>query len=101
MIKCVVFWMMFWRTDRQNHIEVMIAHTTATGKDEDDHMKDNERVLKKCPFCGGYARFCEDMRFHEKKDSFPKWYVMCVGCNIRTPVADRTLVMKMWNKRAE
>ena len=22
-------------------------------------------------------------------------------CNIRTPVADRTLVMKMWNKRAE
>ena len=68
---------------------------------EDDHMKDNERVLKKCPFCGGYARFCEDMRFHEKKDSFPKWYVMCVGCNIRTPVADRTLVMKMWNKRAE
>lgn len=62
-------------------------------------MKDNERVLKKCPFCGGYARFCEDMRFHEKKDSFPKWYVMCMGCNIRTPVADRTLVMKMWNER--
>ena len=70
-------------------------------RDENDHMKDNERVLKKCPFCGGYARFCEDMRFHEKKDSFPKWYVMCVGCNIRTPVADRTLVMKMWNERAE
>ena len=62
-------------------------------------MKDNERVLKKCPFCGGYARFCEDMRFHEKRDSFPKWYVMCMGCNIRTPVADRTLVIKMWNER--
>ena len=62
-------------------------------------MKDNERVLKKCPFCGGCARFCEDMRFHEKKDSFPKWYVMCMGCNIRTPVADRTFVMKMWNER--
>lgn len=62
-------------------------------------MKYNERVLKRCPFCGGCAKFCEDMRFHEKMDSFPKWYVMCIECNIRTPVADKTLVMKMWNER--
>lgn len=62
-------------------------------------MKDIERVLKKCPFCGGYARFFEDMRFHEKPDSFPKWYVMCAECNVRTPTANRTLVMKMWNER--
>lgn len=62
-------------------------------------MKDGKRVLKKCPFCGGNARFYEDMRFHEKADSFPKWYIMCNECNIRTPDADRTLAMKLWNKR--
>ena len=81
--------------------DVMTAHITAIGKDEDDHMKDNERVLKKCPFCGGYAMFCEDMRFHEKKDSFPKWYIQCSECGIRTQVATIEMVKKMWNNRVK
>ena len=59
----------------------------------------NGRVLKECPFCGGYARFCEDIRFREKSNEFPKWYVICDGCNIRTAIANRTTVMKMWNRR--
>lgn len=55
----------------------------------------SERVLKQCPFCGGYARFCEDMRLREKPDGFPKWYVRCNDCGIRTVTTDRTTAMKM------
>lgn len=62
-------------------------------------MKEKDRVLKKCPFCGGYARFGEDMRFHEKSQNFPKWYVLCNDCGIRTETATIPLVMKMWNQR--
>ena len=62
-------------------------------------MKDNERVLKRCPFCGNYARFNEDMRFHEKNENFPKWFVICNGCNVRTPTANIQTVMRIWNKR--
>ena len=64
-------------------------------------MKDEERVLKKCPFCGSYARFHEDRRFEDKRDDFPKWYISCNFCNIYTPTATREIVMKMWNRRYE
>lgn len=58
-----------------------------------------ERVLKRCPFCGCYARFNEDMRFHTKNEDFPKWYIICNGCQVRTPVAKIETVMKIWNNR--
>lgn len=57
------------------------------------------RVLKKCPFCGGNARYMEDMRFKEKKQDFPKWYVKCMQCGIGTDTATIPIITGMWNKR--
>ena len=57
------------------------------------------RALKSCPFCGKHAIYNQDQRFIDKPESFPKWYVICDGCNIRTPVADLRTVTTMWNSR--
>lgn len=63
-------------------------------------MKDSERVLKVCPFCGGYARFVEDERFSMKPETFSKWHVMCMKCRVRTPQsANIPTAMKIWNER--
>jgi len=61
------------------------------------------RALERCPFCGAYAAYREDQRLTKAKpirpQYFPKWYVECQECGIRTPVADIPTVTKMWNKR--
>ena len=60
---------------------------------------DGERVLKPCPFCGGYAQVGEDMRFASKPYDFPKWYVFCRECAVQTPIASIKMVVERWNKR--
>lgn len=58
-----------------------------------------DKVLKPCPFCGGAAHVGEDMRFSMKSHDFPKWYIFCYGCGVRTPIADMANVVKIWNRR--
>ena len=65
------------------------------------HVFKEERVLKPCPFCGKYAIYHEDQRFVNKPEKFPKWCVICQGCNIQTPTADLTTVTTMWNRRMQ
>ena len=78
---------------------------SATTQCFNDDVFPESRVLKSCPFCGAYAMYCEDMRFFNVHPTqprmFPKWYVMCTGCQIRTPVADIPKVTKFWNRRHE
>ncbi len=61
-------------------------------------MKD-EKTLKQCPFCGSDARYEQDLRFENASESFPKWYVQCKKCRIKTQVATIPQVREMWNKR--
>lgn len=58
-----------------------------------------DKTLKSCPFCGGAARYCMDQRFENKPENFPKWYVACKSCSMRTPVASLSYVQKLWNRR--
>ena len=60
-----------------------------------------ENTLKPCPFCGSNAIYLQDMRFEQKSEQFPKWYVECKGCKIRTSVATIPVVQKQWNRRIE
>ena len=55
--------------------------------------------LKLCPFCDCAAHVLEDQRFAYKPYDFPKWYIQCRGCGIRTPVARIEQVVALWNKR--
>ena len=61
----------------------------------------NDRVLKPCPFCGFAGHVYEDARFSNCQYDFPKWYIECLGCGIRTPTAKIDLIVKVWNRRAE
>lgn len=56
--------------------------------------------LKPCPFCGKAAHVWEDVRFSVKPYDFPKWYIQCLGCGIKTPVVTMAVAVKMWNRRA-
>ena len=57
------------------------------------------KVLKFCPFCGGAAHIWEDGRLTGKSHDFPKFYISCNGCGIRTPVGKLEQVVRMWNMR--
>ena len=59
----------------------------------------SERVLKPCPFCGGFSRVLQDERFKKKSHDFPKWVIVCMGCGVRTPIAEMSTVVKIWNRR--
>jgi len=76
---------------------------STTTNDFCDDVFQEDRVLKQCPFCGEYALYAEDMRFVGSKPEnprmFPKWYVVCTGCGVHTPVADIPTVTKIWNSR--
>lgn len=43
--------------------------------------------LKPCAFCGGTGHVYEDERLSIKPYDFPKWYIVCIKCGIRTPTA--------------
>ena len=58
-----------------------------------------ENKLKPCPFCGSAAHVWEDERFSTTQYDFPKWYIKCNGCDIRTPVTFIGDAVKRWNKR--
>ena len=64
-------------------------------------MRESCRVLKRCPFCGSYARVQMDYRFKKCEHDFPKWYIECQGCKIRTPIAKINTVVQYWNRRAK
>ena len=59
----------------------------------------SERMLKPCPCCGGFAHVLQDERFKEKNHDFPKWYIICQGCGVQTPIAEMSTVVKIWNRR--
>ena len=56
-------------------------------------------VFKPCPFCGGAAHVFEDQRFSNKPYNFPKWYITCVGCGVKTPTAKMEQITEIWNRR--
>lgn len=58
-----------------------------------------ERELELCPFCGCAAHIWEDGRFSIKPYYFPKWYIECNGCHIRTPITYIEDAVGRWNKR--
>ena len=57
--------------------------------------------LKPCPFCGGSGHVYEDERLSIKPYDFPKWYIVCKKCGIRTPTAKMEQVVRIWNRRAK
>lgn len=59
----------------------------------------SERVLKSCPFCDGFARVLQDERLKKKNHDFPKWYITCQECGVKTPIAEMSTVVKIWNRR--
>lgn len=59
------------------------------------------KAIKLCPFCGGVAHVMEDQRFAYEPYDFPKWYIQCKGCGVRTPVAKIEQLVLLWNKRTE
>lgn len=64
-------------------------------------MKKEERVLKTCPFCGSYARLYEDLRFQNQPHEFPKWFIECGKCKVRTITSTMRYVVDSWNRRAK
>ena len=56
--------------------------------------------LKPCAFCGGVGHVYEDERLSIKPYDFPKWYIVCIKCGIRTPTAKMEQVVRIWNRRA-
>lgn len=56
--------------------------------------------LKPCPFCGGAGHVYEDGRLSNKPYGFPKWYIICKGCGVKTPTAKMEQVVRIWNRRA-
>lgn len=61
----------------------------------------DEKTLELCPFCGGDARYEQDYRFVEKPKNFPKWFVICKRCGVRTPTATIPQVQAIWNNRRD
>ncbi|MBP3781715.1 MAG: Lar family restriction alleviation protein [Butyrivibrio sp.] len=59
----------------------------------------DDKTLKQCPFCGGDAKYEQDLRFEKAEESFPKWFVVCKKCGAKTPVATIPQVRERWNKR--
>ncbi len=59
----------------------------------------DKRTLKPCPFCGGDAGYLEDLRFEEQSENFPKWYVKCKSCGVKTPTSTISQVQGIWNRR--
>lgn len=59
----------------------------------------NEKTLKECPFCGANAKYEQDLRFEQASEDFPKWYVKCKKCGIKTPIATIPQVQALWNNR--
>ena len=57
------------------------------------------KILKLCPFCGKGARVKEDLRFEQTSYNFPKYYVECKGCYIRTKVGKLRYAVERWNTR--
>lgn len=57
--------------------------------------------LKRCPFCGGAGHVYEDGRLSNKPYGFPKWYIVCTGCGVKTPTAKMEQVVRIWNRRAK
>lgn len=64
-----------------------------------EHENTEIRELKPCPFCGACAKMYEDERFSFKPASFPKWYITCIACKIRTPTTLKEDAVKRWNQR--
>ena len=62
-------------------------------------MDNKQNILKPCPFCGSAAHIWEDERFSNGGYNFPKWYIECLGCGIKTPTARMDQVVNIWNKR--
>ena len=42
----------------------------------------------------------EDERFKKQSHDFPKWAILCMGCGVRTPIAEMAYVVKIWNRRS-
>ena len=57
--------------------------------------------LQKCPFCGSVPRLYEDDRFQYKPADFPKYYLKCLGCGIRTRTDTKENVIRSWQTRAK
>ena len=56
-------------------------------------MKDNERVLKKCPFCGGKPYL--EMTY----DFMDEWEVFCQKCFVSMRKRGIKNTIEAWNKR--
>lgn len=59
----------------------------------------NKKILKPCRFCGGNAQYEQDLQFVEKPENFPKWFVICKRCGVRTPTSTISHVQAIWNDR--
>lgn len=64
-------------------------------------MKNSTKSFKPCPFCGCNAKVRLDQRFISKPYDFPKWYIQCESCHVRTPIATVKYCVDLWNKRAK
>jgi len=57
--------------------------------------------LKKCPFCGGEAEFC-NYKYHIGKRIVPEYWVGCSGCGVITfYYKTKQQAITAWNNRKE
>jgi len=57
--------------------------------------------LKLCPFCGNVAHVWEDEKLTGMPYNFPKFYISCNGCKVKTPVGTLEHVVRIWNRRTK
>ena len=57
--------------------------------------------LEPCPFCGSAAHVWEDERLTGKPHNFPKYYILCNGCKVKTPIGTLEYVVRIWNRRVK
>ena len=55
--------------------------------------------LKQCPFCGASAFMWEVEESSNTSFYFPKWYIECGRCGIKTSTGNKDTVVKIWNRR--